>query len=102
MITTSYYAPQAATATEILMDPQQFKGFTVDSSDGATPIVVQTSAKSPDAYDWSGSYQLQPTLYASSIQGSGRVLLSQLVLGVALGAFAAALFTAIQIFIHTD
>ena len=92
----SYYAPEAATATEILKDPQQLKNFTLDSSDDATAVSDQSSSTVPDAYDWTGSYQLQPTVYASSIQAAGRVSLSQLVLGVALGALAAALFTAIE------
>jgi hypothetical protein len=98
----TYYAPDETTATEVLKDQDQFKNFTLDSSDDATPISQETSSRAADAYDWSGSYQLQPTVYASSIQGAGRVSLSQLALGVALGALAAAMFTAIQILLSKE
>jgi hypothetical protein len=92
-----YYAPNAATTVEVLGDNEQFKGYSLDSSDEATPISEGGGPSAvPNAYDWSGNYQLQPTVYASLIQGTGRVLFFQLFLGVLLGAVAAGLFAVIQ------
>jgi len=92
-----YYAPNAATTVEVLGDNEQVKGYSLDSSDEATPISEGGGPSAvPNAYDWSGNYQLQPTVYASLIQGTGRVLFFQLFLGVMLGAVAAGLFAVFQ------
>ncbi len=81
----SYYAPEGVTATEVLQDHSQLKGFTLDSSDNATPI--------PKGFDWTGSYQLQPAVYATNIKASGDVLRNQLFAGIFIGLFFAAVLS---------
>jgi hypothetical protein len=83
--TISYYAPEGVTTTEVLGDGSQLKGYTLDSSDNATP--------NTRGFTWTGSYQLQPAVYATSIEGSGKVLSHQLLAGVFIGLFFAALLS---------
>jgi hypothetical protein len=88
----SLFAPQDATSTEVLADSSGLRGYTLDSSDGATPIA--------SGFDWTGSYQLQPGIYATNISSSGTVARRQLLLGVLIGLSLAALLALVQEFRH--
>jgi hypothetical protein len=88
----SYYAPAAAASTEYLYDSAGLRGFTLDSADGATPNAT--------GFDWTGSYQLQPAIYATNISSSGLIARRQLLLGILIGLVLAALLGLVGEFRH--
>lgn len=85
-----YYAPGSVASNEVLLDTTGLRGFTLDSSDNAAPTA--------GGFDWTGSYQLEPAIYATNISASGSISRRQILLGVLIGVSLAALLGLIQEF----
>jgi hypothetical protein len=87
-----YFAPKTATSTEVLVDSSALRGFTLDSSDGAAPIA--------SGFDWTGTYQVEPAIYATNISSTGLIARRQLILGILIGLVLAALLGLVGEFRH--